>query len=72
MDIKEIKKRYTKVARVYGEWNCFLIIDNQSFRIESGSTKKSSAWYAEMLAIALKKLFETAKNTEYNNKKEGK
>ena len=63
MDASAIEKRYTRVVKIAGKWNCYLQIDHQGFCVLEGRTKKEANWYAKMLAIALERLVETAKDT---------
>lgn len=51
-----IRKRYTSVGKLYDEWAASLVIDHQSFRICSYTTKGHATWQANMLAIALERM----------------
>jgi hypothetical protein len=61
MTITQIKRRYTKIKRLGGDWYCWLRVDQQSFRLAASGTKSEVEWWREMLVIALKKIIEGGK-----------
>jgi hypothetical protein len=58
MTITQIKRRYTKIKRLGGNWYCWLRVDQQSFRMVVCGTKAEIEWWRYMLAIALKRMIE--------------
>jgi len=58
MTIEEVRKKHTRVAMIGGKWSAFLQIDQQGFCICEGTTKKRANWYADMAAIAIKRLLD--------------
>ena len=60
MTTKEIRKRYTRVVKVGGEWVAFLQIDHQGFAVCELTSRRRARWYADMLAIALERMIESA------------
>ena len=58
MTISEVKRKYTKLEKMTDGWCLYLQIDHQGFLIIEATSKKQANWWAEMLAIALKRLIE--------------
>ena len=53
---RNIRKKYTRIAKIAGENVLFLSIDHQEFGIEI--TPGKVKWFQEMLAIALTRMIE--------------
>lgn len=60
---KELRGKYTRLAKVAGEWTPFLQIDQQGFQTYASKTKKGAEWTRDMLAIALDRMIEDERNT---------
>jgi hypothetical protein len=58
MTTAQIKRRYTHVKRLGGDWYCWLRVDHQSFRLAVCGTKAEVEWWREMLVIALHRMIE--------------
>ncbi len=56
MTIEDIKQKHTKVDNMDGGYVAYLIIDHQSFRVCEVRPKQEADWFAEQLAIALKRI----------------
>lgn len=61
---KSIDTKNTRVVKIGRSWNCYLVIDNQSFCVVEDRTKKEAKWYAKMLEIALDRLLEKHNGAE--------
>ena len=55
----EVRKKYTRVTKIFGKWNAYLQIDHQGFSIGENKTKNHAEWVCDMLAIALDRIIET-------------
>jgi hypothetical protein len=60
----EIKRRYTRIAKVGDKWHCDLSVGCQSFSICERDLKAEANWFAEMLAIAIQTVIKEASKGE--------
>lgn len=54
---KELRKKYTRITQIGGEYVAYLQIDHQGFNVTYDTTnKKHAEWSRDMLAIALDRM----------------
>lgn len=53
-----LRRRYTRVVRLAGQWFTYLQIDHQGFLVVESRSKKRAQWFAKMLGIALARMVE--------------
>lgn len=58
MTLEEVRKKYTRVTKIWGKWSAYIQIDHQGFCIVEDTTKKRANWTADMAAIAIKRLLD--------------
>ena len=52
-EIGRIRKKYTRVAKIFNRWSAFMEIDGQGFCIVEDTTYERAKWFCRMAAIAL-------------------
>ncbi len=52
-NVRRLRRKYVRVAKVDGKWNAYLQIDHQGFCVVEQTTKRRAEWFGKMLAIAL-------------------
>jgi hypothetical protein len=60
----EIKRRYTRVAKVGGKWHCSLSVGCQGFTVCERDLKTEAGWLADMLALAIETIIKEASEGE--------
>lgn len=59
---KELREKYTRIAKYDDEYAAYLQIDHQGFNVTYETTnKKHAEWSRDMLAIAIERLLENEK-----------
>ena len=62
MTLAQIFYRYTKIEKRDGKWRVWMLVDQQSFRLEySAYTRAEANWHRAQLAIALQRMIEGGK-----------
>ena len=56
MTYNEICRRYTRIVKTNGKWNCYLKIDFQEFCVVEKTTYRRAKRYKEMLSVALEQM----------------
>jgi len=57
-NIRRIRKRYVRVAKMGDFWATYLQVDHQGFEIVSRKSKTNALWFGRMLSIALSRMID--------------
>ena len=53
MNYNEIRRRYTRLVKTNGRWNCYLKLDYHEFCVVEETTYRQANRYKKMLSVAL-------------------